>query len=219
MTDKLLRQALQFDPLGVAERITGERVGELNSPATGLGFLLAQEHGALKENLLTQRGDTTLVNDLDRYVGIIEANGFTKVLSLPFRGYDRDETLFVYAHSDGLLLRFDTYDGTRVNGANVYYNWRPSRTEYHWQIISSGSFSFSDPTVWTGYHDAREALLFKLSELRAHGSFVSPWVQRPFLWFLHYMDTKTEGYDYEAINAERLAMMPAWVQEFVGAPA
>jgi hypothetical protein len=28
------------------------------------------------------------------------------------------------------------------------------------------------------------------------------------MWLLHYMDTKVKGYDYKAITADRIAMLP-----------
>lgn len=70
--------------------------------------------------------------------------------------------------------------------------------------------------VWCGDHDAREALVHKITKLEERGSFVPVWSKRPFLWLLHYMDTKEEGYDYNALNAARIAAMPEWVQEMIG---
>ena len=54
--------------------------------------------------------------------------------------------------------------------------------------------------------------MFNLGRLAKHGTFVSPWVERPFLWLLNYMDTKTEGYDYKAINEARIAKLPEHVR-------
>jgi len=63
-----------------------------------------------------------------------------------------------------------------------------------------------------GGGDCREALKYNIEQLELNGSFVKPWVERPFLWLLHYMDTKVEGYRYEKINAERIAMLPEEVR-------
>jgi len=210
-----ISDVLKFDPLDVAERITGTSTHDANSPAMALGFLLAMKHGARKEEMLAEIGDTRFSNTLSDYVAIVEKAGFEQVLALPFAGNeDVQETMFVFARHDGLLLRFDTYQSDRVNGGAVYYNWRPDSIKTMHRYTSSGGM-VSD-TVWAGDHDCREAIVHKMKQLQENGACVSPWVKRPFLWLLHYMDAKVEGYDYEAINASRVAMLPEWVREFIG---
>lgn len=208
-----LGEMLTFDPLGTAERITGSSIHDDGSPAIGLGLALSIQHNARKEAALYAAGDTTFSDGLDRYLGIIEANGFERVLALPFMGHDTQETLYVYASRDGLLLRFDTHQGDRVNGGSVYYNWKPSDIATMHRHTSSGGFVTDE--VWAGDHDAREALIFKMNTLRANGELVSPWVKRPSLWLLHYMDSKAEGYDYKAINEARISTLPQWVRDFI----
>lgn len=66
--------------------------------------------------------------------------------------------------------------------------------------------------IWSGNHDCREALRFNISQLKKHGTFIPSWVQAPFLWLLHYRDTKDEEYDYKALNKERIALLPLHVQ-------
>jgi len=70
--------------------------------------------------------------------------------------------------------------------------------------------------IWVGNHDCREALKFNISELQKNGTFVKQWVDTPFLWLLHYMDTKSEGYDHEKITTERLNKLPKGVREAMG---
>lgn len=218
-----LDDLLRFDPLAEAERLIGGSIhdpipeGGTMNPATAVGFGLAQGHAAIKDHALRSRGDTVLSNDLDRYVDIIEAYGFERVLTVPFRCYpEAADNLFVYAHRAGLLLCFDTYCADHVNSGNVYYNWRPAEGANRGPCISSGGFSRVDQTVWRGNHDCREALIYNLDRLAANGELVSPWVERPFLWLLHYGDTKAKGYDYDKINGERTASLPDWVREFIG---
>ena len=127
-TDRELEETLRFDPLAAAESICGTDTEEY----LGLGLLMAQGHARVKNQLLTERNDTTLVNTLDRYLHIVTGAGFETVLTMPFEGRsysDRPaplETLYVLAHPDGLLLRFDTYGSDHVNSAKVWYNWRPA---------------------------------------------------------------------------------------------
>jgi hypothetical protein len=47
------------------------------------------------------------------------------------------------------------------------------------------------------------------------GEFLPQWVEQPLLWLLHYRDTDTPDYDYAAINAERIGLLPRWVQTMI----
>lgn len=79
------------------------------------------------------------------------------------------------------------------------------------------SYLADHPTImiWSGDHDCREALKFNINRLAENGTFLKKWNEQPFLWLLHYMDTKKEGYNYKSINEERIAMLPIDVQELI----
>src|SRR3989344_628154 len=158
--------------------------------------------------------DTTLSNKLSDYLKVLTEEGFEEVLKLSFVGDEgRQESFFIFFHEgNGIILALDTFGGDKTNGGHFYYNWRPHSGTKINKCISSGSFSLKDKTVWIGDHDCRESLRRNLHNLRQHGTFVNPWIEQPFLWLLHYMDTKKEGYDYEAISAKRIALLPVKVQ-------
>lgn len=211
--DEKLASLLKRDPFDIAEKVTGKFYK--NDEATqGLGLLMTQSLAKEKHDTLKARGDTVFRNTIKEYVQIIEAYGFEQVLVVPFTSnYAENEALFVYAHkSKGLLLVFDTYHGETVNGGRVYYNWVPNEGEKMYNLVSSGG-SYND--VWAGNHDCREALIFNLTNLDKHGKLLSRWTHRPFLWLLHYMDTRNKDYNYEKINAERIGMLPDWVQTMI----
>jgi hypothetical protein len=156
---------------------------------------------------------------VDDYVKITSSLGFQKVLDIPFegKGYGdevRNDHFYVYAHTDGLLLCFDTFDETRVNGGTVRYCCEVLSQDFY-KHTSSGKLH--SESVWVGDHDCREALVYKLSKLREHSNFLPIWPtgHNMFLWLLHYQDTKVVGYDYRAINAERIAMLPEWVKTMI----
>jgi hypothetical protein len=222
MRNRLLDEVLKFDPIDAAEQL----VGRDGDGAVGLGLLLAQGHGELKAQMLTERDDTLFSNTVERYLRIAHARGFETVLCIPFQGnaYNDapapEELLYVLAHRDGLLLVFDTFHTTNVNGAKVHYNWRPHGTvndAYH--LTSSGGWHNYDADTqtgtWVGDHDAREALCYRLDRLRDAGDFLNPWAKTPWLWLLHYMDTKVKGYDYAEINATRIRLLPQWVRDMI----
>jgi hypothetical protein len=221
MSDDLDR-LLQFDPLDTAEQLVGR---ENHDAAMALGFALMQARGQALDAELIDQDDTTLNNRLDRYLRICNDLGFETVLTIPFKGKsyggdeERDEQLYVLAHRDGLLLAFDTWESHHVNGGKVYYNWRPHNLETCARYTSSGGFYEYDyearAGAWYGDHDAREALRHTIRNLRRNGELVARWEHRPFLWLLHYMDTKESGYDYEQITEDRIRMMPDWVQQMI----
>lgn len=232
MSDPVIDHMLSFDPLDTAEKL----VGADTSASLALGMLLNLEHGATKEKVLTERGDTTFHNKLDRYISIIESAGFEKALELNFTSnYSEDEKYVIYAHRDGLILSFDTYQGDSVNGGHLYYAHRPHNKDKWPTAYSSGGFvsdvawpahGVPDNVWWFGYHDAREALLYNIEKLREQGEFLAKWPKavskhgdrqvQYFIWLLHYGDHgQGKKYDYRAISRERLAMCPQWVQEIV----
>lgn len=232
--DAVLNSILTFDPLQAAEDLTGRSMHDDDTVGM-LGMLIAVKHNAVKNEQLVSMDDTTLQNDLDRYIRIITEMGFEQVLGLPFDapGWGesdpvRHEHLYIFAHRDGLLLSFDTYNEIKVNSGKVYYCWEPNdNIEEAYRCTSSGGWYSFDPETrpsrhnadyWAGDHDAREALRHNINKLRAHGTFLPKWPvgNKLFLWLLHYRDTKEDGYDYKAINQKRIAMLPDWVREMIG---
>lgn len=213
-----LDDVLRFDPLATAEKMTGTSYKE-DPVALGLGFGLMQGHGAMKRKMLEERDDTTFSNKLDRYMRIAGEEGFREILKVPFTSASsgKQECFYVMYHdADGILLMFDTYCGDSVNGGKFYYNVKMKPDDKNWRVRSSGHFcQVGDDWIWVGDHDCREALRHHIAQLRANGGFIKEWVEQPFLWILHHGDTKVDGYDYKAINAERIAMFPIEVQKAI----
>lgn len=212
--DKLL----SYDALGEAEKCTGKSYKE-DEGTVALGMFGMMVNHQRREQLLTEAGDTTFSMDTDPYFTLVLEEGFHCLRTIPFKDpHDGgDETMFIMWHpDDGLLLVWDTYHGKR-NRADIYFNWT-GRERGLWPIRASGCWTgdFDNkaaPLTWVGHFDAREALLHHLTWFRANGVFLKQWMKRPFLWLLHYGDTHSKEYDHEAINAERIASLPAGVQQ------
>lgn len=214
---EILPDLLNFDVIGEVEKFTGMRVISGDEGIALLALAVSADHGKRKRLILKELGDTYSGMSIKDYRAIVESYGFELVLETPFQGSGGDETHFVYAHRDGLLLSVDTHQGERVNGGHVYYTWRsnPEIKDRH-SPTSSGRWLDRDAyTIWQGYHDCREALIYHLDALRSAGAFLPVWPSEQFLWLLHYADTKSEGYDREAINAERIALLPEWVRTMI----
>jgi hypothetical protein len=210
-----LQKLLDFDPLDVAEQLTGTLSADKDSPAMALGLALMRRHSAMKEGALASHDDTMLDNRLDRYQRIVTDLGFEQVMADSFVGHG-NETYFIYAHRDGILLTFDTFTGNKVNGGKFLYNWAPSLSWKELRGLHLTSSGHMNGDIWIGDHDCREAIRHKIGQLRKHGSFISPWKERPWLWLLHYADSKVDGYDHDAITQARVARLPDWVREFIG---
>ncbi|WP_327210165.1 hypothetical protein [Rhizobium leguminosarum] len=212
-----LPELLKLDVVSEVEKAIGRRVtGEPD--LTGiLALSISIDAGRRKRNLLAESGDTYMGMQMSAYRTIIESYGFELVLDTPFLGHHAEERHFIYAHCDGLLLSVDSYGGERVNGGKVYYTWQtsPDVKDRHNLTSSGGYIDRGVFTLWQGDHDCREAIIHNLENLRAAGSFVSPWPKPPFLWLLHYMDKEPKNYDYEAITAARIALLPEWVREMI----
>jgi len=222
MNDEILKEILEYDPLGAAERLIGASYKE--SEATmALGFLGHINHNDRKNAALAKLDDTQFSNTLENYTRIIREEGFEKVLAVPFVGkaYSGEnppaESFQVWFHPDGLLLDFDTYGTDRINSAKFYFNVRLKESAARWHLRCSGGCAKDDVGVLVGDFDAREALRFHIRQLRAAGQLLNPWIEQPFLWLLHYMDTKDQSYDYKTINAERIAMLPEHVRKAIRA--
>lgn len=219
--DATLDAALNYDPVDQAEKLA-ENFGLRGNDRNALILKMAIQSGADKRALLEGLGDTTLSNTVVRYKDVLAELGFEEVLAIPFAApqYGYNEHYYVYAHRDGLLLTFDTYGGENQNGGHLYYNWKIEDRNDKLGCTSSGCFARDaydrGEYVWVGHHDAREALKRNIRKLRENGQFLTQWIEQPFLWLLHYMDTKNDDYDYKAINAERIAMLPEWVQKMIG---
>lgn len=94
----------------------------------------------------------------------------------------------------------------RYEGKVTYEEWKESC-----KIQSEFLSKVEGYKIWSGDHDCRKAVKHTINKIAETGKFLKYWKEQPYLWFLTYMDTKTEGYD--AINAERIAKLPEEVQK------
>lgn len=162
----------------------------------------------------------------EEFIEALEGLGFQKVLQQDIPndewGDGKLDQYYIFWRN-GILLTFDTYwGGKSVNSANAYFNYK-RRGEKGRLRGCGGHVAESIPNsknydIYIGSRDAREGLRLFIEEAEQNGEFLQTWIQRPFLWLLHYMDEKVEGYDYKAINATRIAQLPEEVQNSIIIP-
>lgn len=81
-----------------------------------------------------------------------------------------------------------------------YYNWRSENNLR---------------AVWVGNHDCREALKFNINNLANNGTFLKEWKKQPFLWVLHYMDTRDKNYNHKELSRKRIEKFPEYVKKMI----
>lgn len=131
---------------------------------------------------------------------------------------------FMFKNKDRFATMFDNdFNEINQNNLNIpadidWFESTPEQRKVNNEEINAALDKVPYRLVWVGDHDCREALKMNVTNLIHNGVFLAKWKKSPFLWLLHYMDTKTEGYDYEKINAERIAMLPEYVRNAINAP-
>ena len=206
-----ISEALKFDPLAAAETITGHSYKD-DADTMTIGMALGMAHNKAKAAALRDSLDSYYNMPFADALDLFADLGFAEVLHDNFAGTYGPEEYVILWHPDGILATCESYMGDRNNSSKILYNYRHHDGRYPSGLTSSGHM-FGE--VWVGDHDAREGVRHNLDALRAEGEFLPVWVERQFLWLLTYMDSKVEGYDYQAITAERVNRLPENVRRAI----
>lgn len=207
-------EAQKFDPLYKAERIMGRDTKE----AIALGFELLQLHSADMCERATALRDTHSRAPFSVLQELVAEHGFREIYSETFG--PANDALKIW-WNDGLLLVAESYsEFTLTNSCTLYFNWQPH--ELAFPPRSSGGFVLGAdrepvrPPVFSGSYDGRELLFTHIKWLKANGTVLAQWLEAPFLWLLNYEEPKVKGYDYDAINARKIAQFPVEVRKAMG---
>lgn len=221
-TAERIKDVISVDPIAEFEVRSGKSY-KTNSEDENIAMMFsAMQHNALKAESLKKQRDTYHGMPLDDYLSVITAFGFVQVLCDEFisEKWGHQDKYFIFWHPDGLLLSFDTFMGSSVNGGKVYYNWVPAPDmDNRFRYTSSGHYTHDG--VWVGDHDCREGLIANMTAMKSAGSFLSEWAERPFLWLLSYQDTHKLCGDPLNRNAhkpkteERISLLPEDVQRAI----
>lgn len=216
----LIGDSLSYDPLAEAERITGSSYKDDESTAF-LGMMLAMEHSRSKSEIMRATNDTCHNNTLGENIAVIEGMGFQLLQSAPFTSVcgerTSEEKWFIY-WKEGILVFFDTFHGS-LNSGHAYFNLSQFPTPDNRQSLQgfSGGYAHTPDgnIVSFGSIDIREGFHYRLNSYKERGTFLTEWVEQPFLWLLHHMDTKEPNYDRDSINRERISLLPVDVQKAI----
>lgn len=240
-----LDRLLEFDPLHTMEKLTGKSYKEPGQELAGLAFHVTHTKKRQQEleRRGDTSHVTDFQTHLDLALGLGFEVVFTMEFDSNYKvdGTDtpyRERYLLLFDPKRGALMTLESFMGTRRNGSTMYFNWQATEeykaaTGKYWPPVrGSGGFDPVDPTigrfdaledpsvelVYNGSLDMREAMLHNIEKLDKAGRWVTPWAHQPFLWLLTYMEKnrRDENRDYfKDINAERIAQLPAHVQEAI----
>lgn len=221
-----LDDLLHFDSLAEAEKLTGQSYKDSDG-TTWLGLLMHVENNERKEKALRARDDTFYNILWPDFVAVIEDEGFAVGHTELFEGsYGTEE--FILAYSERGLITADSFTWSgrqrKLNSAKLYFNLEVTDPEFH--PYASGKYNRdaydAGRRVWVGDVDIREGFRHTLRTFGEHGAFVSPWLEDPHLWLLHYGDTNSEAWksaNWQAHSAmaydlttKRLSLLPAEAQ-------
>jgi hypothetical protein len=128
---------------------------------------------------------------------------------------------------NGILLQLETYTGTRVNNLRCYFNWRPDPKRVPTlnpndtsAYMNTGCEGVGDKKVFTGTSSHINSgmpyrLWLHFQQMEQYGTYVKPWMLRPYFWFLHYDEVNRKPLDSDGINAARLGRLPDYVREAI----
>ena len=205
-----IEKALAFDPIATAEKLTGLD-SHNDDGVVWLGMALALKHGEVKSKLLRESRDTCMNNNLGQQLEAIEGIGFKLLHCADIPGTEDKWRMF---WRNGVLLFCDSYSGEKsLNSGHAYFNYCGPRDVLKCSNGPAGEID--GQIVWSGGIDVREGLKHRLDAMTESGKILSDWVKAPFLWLLHYKDTKQSSYDYKSINEERIALLPEEVQRAI----
>jgi len=205
-----VKDALNFDPFDVAEKITCEGSDTCNDTA-GLGVILHSLNSESKKEILKETNDTHSGIKFSEFLSIATNLGFKEI----FREQIPDTTdTFVIMWRSGILLRCESYWGDSVNSAQIYFNYQGPR-EGMFQCSNGYICELDGQPVFDGSCDVREGLHYVITTMEEKGKILDKWIKRPFLWLLNYMDVKVEGYNHDKINAKRIACFSSDIQKII----
>lgn len=220
--NELIEHLLSIDVIKDAEKTCKAKyeLDKLTQEVAAVNFVkrnirLTKE---LKVNKDTYKGISYL-----NLINVVMEEGFNPVLNETFQGKDwggrkiTEVLLAFYHETKGILLVAESFGGSLVNKAQMYYNWVPNQLDKDWQrAISTGGFEKTG-LVWAGSHDISQAFKYKLEVLHKKGYFVQQWVLRPIHMLItnYSEETIEQKLTLKGYNETKLQKLPEHVRKAI----
>ncbi len=220
--NKITETILNRDSIAETEKIIGKDYREFSDDENMLMLAKAFHDNSQKDEYLKSLGDTHFRIKWNEFKDLIKSKGFIPALEYDFHYENRTtEEFIIYYHSDGLIITATSYWNKKdLNGGIIYgeieANNKESCSEIFRWMGSGGIIKDSELTFEFSF-DVREGLFSKLEELSKNGTFHNPWIEKKrFFWFVDYVEDDVKGYDYKAINEQKLSRCPAEMLKILG---
>ena len=222
--DSKTEKVLRHDSLYESEKILGNKHwSEFNEFEQAFSFLKFLDDNEKKKNHLQSIGDTYWGMSWDQFKNLIKQHGFVEALSYDFN-HDKnevDEAIIYYHLTKGLIIWATSYWNKKdVNEGTLYGEIQANSEEdckTIWSWLSTGGCIDSDKMIYKTSQDVREGLFSRLVELESAGTFLSQWIKKDrFLWFVDYVESKQDGYNYKEITKEKISKCPKELQSIIG---
>jgi hypothetical protein len=163
--NKLIKEALEFDPLAFAENFTGKDC-QSDETTTLLGMLAHMDHSDVKKQLLLQNNDVCFNMSLEGYIKTFLEMGFVQIYQEKFisEASKKEEDFYCFwEKTRGILLHFDTFTMIKkgLNGGDWCYNFKSNDPNF-WVY---GSGHRTEEGIDVRYTDCREGVLSRIQEL------------------------------------------------------
>ena len=221
--DNITEKFLTQDTIVETEKILGKHhYSEFNDKENSFMLLKAMIDGEAKSKHLKSIGDTYWGMKWNEFKDLIKGHGFVAGLEYDFEYEGRIDEAIIYYHPVKGLIIFATSFGQkdRINGGNLYGEIKANSEEdcqTIWRWLSTGGCIKDSDMVYETSHDIREGLFAKLDTLETAGRFLNRWIKKDrFLWFVDYVETKDERYDYKKITQDKIKKLPQECRNIIG---
>lgn len=215
---------LNADSVAVTEDLLGKHHENWDPQTDGkvaLGILNAINK--IKENHLKSINDTHFGITWLEFVKIVKAYGFKcgycqKFIGTGWSDKDVEEEEIIFFHEEkGLILHAESFNGKSVNSATVYGEIKigDKLEENQYEALNGCSHGGNGNGTMSFDVDVREGFRFHLDALCEAFEFSKSWSTLPFLWFLNYMDSKDENYDFEKITKQKINASTSEVKKII----
>lgn len=218
------KNILNFDPVATAETLIGKQHEDwdLKTDAMAASALVMATNQA-KADHLKSIGDTHLGITWIEFIEITKAYGFKSGYCQKFtgtgwsdKGVEEEEIIFFHEEK-GLILHAESFSGKSVNSAKVYGEVKigDKLEEKQWEALNGYSHGSNGNGTMHFEVDVREGFRFHLDAISEAFEFSKNWSEVPFLWFLNYMDSKVENYDFKKITNQKINASTSEVKKII----
>lgn len=220
--DKVTEKVLTHDTLSEAEKILGkDHYSQFNDSEMKFAMWKATLDSQAKKDYLRSIGDTHFGMTWNEFKIMLTNYGFFNGLTYEFDYRDEKEEVIIYYHPIKGLIVFATSWGKKsVNSGSLYAEIKANSKEdceIIWRWLSTGGCIDKENMIYETQHDVREGLFSKLNELESAGVFLNCWTNKKrFLWFVDYLESKKEGYDFRVITQSKIEKLPTEARQIIG---